>query len=275
MTHYDYWAEQEAMIGEELARRKKIKDLETHQKTQEVNSEENQIKESNMTKIEGPYSFKGVDGLKTPVYIFKEGGEKKFIGEATVKAGDTGMTFAVRMDEEYKDIETGSFEVPMRYTYLNLPDTQKINWGYNCLTNGVHHGRPEAIWNLPLLQAHTMFPVNQLAGLVVTRIYKDAMQYVEHGVGDKNIINQKWANRIQELADKRFFSVLSQKVAELVTYYDSPQWRKEVQSTIDFFKEETLNKHYQPLHSHDSINLLCRILGTGVAIKATEELSGK
>jgi hypothetical protein len=43
-----------------------------------------------------------------------------------------------------------------------LPEESKINWGYNCLTAGIHHGRPEPLWNLPLLQAFMMFGVDGL-----------------------------------------------------------------------------------------------------------------
>lgn len=75
----------------------------------------------NTIQIEGPYSFKDVNGLKTPAYIFLPGGERKEVGKVTVRVSG-GMTFAVDLDEDYKNIETASFDVPMRYTYLNRPN---------------------------------------------------------------------------------------------------------------------------------------------------------
>ena len=255
-THGNYWDEQEAMIGEELARREK--------------------KESNV-QIEGPYSFKAVDGLKTPVYIFKRGGEKKIIGEATVKV-DGGMTFDVQLEEEYKDIETGSFEVPMRYTYLNLPDKPQINWGFNCLTEGIHHGNPEPIWNIPLMQAISIFRRHVLKSLVVARIYNDALQYVDHspfvqkGTGATMEIAPEWATRTREIAEERYDRTLQLKVGELSNYYNSPEWEREQQDTARRVIEDKLNPGYKPLHPHDSINLLCRILGTKSAIEASKDI---
>jgi hypothetical protein len=72
-----------------------------------------------------------------------------------------------------------------------------IEWGYNCLTDGVHHGRPEAIWNIPLGYA------KQIYGDIVLR-------------------------------------------------------EMEVTGRI---KREELNRGYAPLHGHDTINMLCRIIG--------------
>src|SRR4051794_24692578 len=48
----------------------------------------------------------------------------------------------------------------------------EINWGYNCLTAGIHHGRPEALWNLPLYYAATvLFDKDTLKEIVISRIY--------------------------------------------------------------------------------------------------------
>src|SRR4051812_32731468 len=56
---------------------------------------------------------------------------------------------------------------------------EPINWGFNCLTQGVHHGRPEALWNIPLNYAATkLFDKDTLKEIVISRIYNDAMQYV-------------------------------------------------------------------------------------------------
>lgn len=219
-------------------------------------------------QIEGPYSFKAVDGLKTPVYIYKRGGEKKIIGEATVKV-DGGMTFDVQLDEEYKDIENGAFEVPMRYTYLNLPDKPRINWGYNCLTAGIHHGRPEAIWNIPLMHAISIFQHHVLKDLVIARIYNDAVQIVDHNDKFDNAYNA-WASRVREIAEERYDRTLQHKVGELSNYYNSPGWELEQQEAVRRVAEGKLNPGYAPLHGHDSINLLCRIIGTGASIEASK-----
>src|SRR4051812_631294 len=219
-----------------------------------------------MIEIEGPYSFKDVNGLKTPAYIFLPGGEKKIIGEVSIKVSG-GMTFAVDLEAEYKDIETASFDVPMRYTYMNLPQPS-VNWGYNCLTGGVHHGRPEAIWNLPLLQANAIFDLSDLQKIVVTRIYNDAMQYVnrspfiQKGTEAQTSYAKEWAEQIKTLAEEKFEDLYNAKLDELHLYYTDSAWLHEVAETIERITNDNLNSYYQPLHSHDSINMLCRILGT-------------
>lgn len=68
--------------------------------------------------IEGPYSFKDANGLKTPVYIFAPGGVRLEIGVATVTV-DGGMTFEVELDEPYRDsVAHASFDVPMRFSLI-------------------------------------------------------------------------------------------------------------------------------------------------------------
>jgi hypothetical protein len=230
-----------------------------------------------MNNIEGPYSFKGVDGLKTPAYIFKPGGERKDVGEVTVRVGESGMIFAVQLEEEYKDIDTASFDVPMRYTYLNLPDMPKINWGYNCLTTGVHHGRPETLWNIPLLHALRIFSGEVFFDLVVARIYNDAMQYVEHSPftqkeTDQSVqFTQEWADRVRDLSAKKFTNTLKTKVGEISKYYDSPSWERESQEAVRWIHENKLNSNYKPLHGHDSINMFCRIIGVSSSREASPE----
>jgi len=70
-----------------------------------------------MMKIEGPFSFKDIDGLKTPIYIFAPGGVRMEIGEATIHV-DSGLTFDIHMEEAYKDVNHAAFDVPMRYAIL-------------------------------------------------------------------------------------------------------------------------------------------------------------
>jgi hypothetical protein len=216
-------------------------------------------------EIEGPYSFKDVDGLVTPAYIYLPGGEKKTIGKVTVKV-DGGMTFAVSLIEEFKDIETTSFEVPMRFTRVNLPE-KPINWGYNCLTQGIHHGRPEALWTMPLMEAVRYFPGAALQELVISRIYHDALLYVNHGSPRRP---HEWAEKIEEHAEKIFRNRLQQKVGELDKYYKSENFRKDITDAAGWYTDNKLNPGYVPMHSHDSINMLCRIIGTSASIKTTE-----
>lgn len=70
-------------------------------------------------RIEGPFSFRKVDGMKTPVYIFAPGGVRMEIGEATVHLPmGGGMTFDVQLDEPYKDVRSACFDVPMRFSVM-------------------------------------------------------------------------------------------------------------------------------------------------------------
>ncbi|MFL5660099.1 MAG: hypothetical protein ACJ8BW_01975 [Ktedonobacteraceae bacterium] len=147
--------------------------------------------------------------------------------------------------------------------------TEEINWGDNCLTSGVHHGRPEALWNLPLLQATHMFTPEQLKELVVDRIYNDAMEWVEHG--NEPRLPQAWAERVKELAEPMVLSTYYEKIEEISDYYRSPMFKRDVNFAIEFNKAGKLNSGYQPTHSHDTINLLCRIVGSSASRQASEE----
>lgn len=142
--------------------------------------------------------------------------------------------------------------------------TTEINWGYNCFTNDVYHGRPEAIWNLPLLQAVPMFSADELKELVITRIYNDAMMYVgtfsQKGTGATVQIPQEWAEKIKACAESRYRNACQRKVGELLRYYKSPEYRRDVEGVIMRVKENSLDPKYRPLHHHDSINMLCRII---------------
>jgi hypothetical protein len=156
---------------------------------------------------------------------------------------------------------------------MNTSHTE-INWGYNCLTSGVHHGRPEAIWNIPLVYAATkVFQRDVLQELVISRIYNDAMQMVEHG--DSEIATPEWANLVKKYAETMYLHALQTKVGEAVRYYESPGWKLEQQESARRVAENKLNPGYEPLHPHDTINMLCRILGSRASRKASEELSDK
>lgn len=218
-----------------------------------------------MTPIEGPFSFKDVDGLKTPVYFFLPGGERKEIGAVTVKV-EGGMTFEVALAEQYKDVDQAAFDVPMRYTYLRRSKKAEINWGYNCLTTGIHHGRPEAIWNMPLTTAIVAIPAADLEELVVMRIYNDAMQLVHHGI---NPSSDDWARGVRDHARSIFAHRLQVKVGEIYNFYTNSMWRNDMHDAVKLSSENKLNPHFNPLHPHDSINLLCRIIGSS-AMNAME-----
>lgn len=148
-----------------------------------------------------------------------------------------------------------------------------VNWGYNCLTRGVHHGRPEAIWNLPLLYAvSTLFRGDSLKDLVVSRIYNDAMQFVAHADAHTDM-TPAWALRTKVLAEEQFANVLLLKVGELTKYYNSAGWELEQQEAARRVGMNNLNPHYSPLHDHDSINMLCRIVGWSAAQHAAREIN--
>lgn len=154
----------------------------------------------------------------------------------------------------------------------------ETNWGHNCLTVGVHHGRPEPLWNLPLLYAATvMFRRDELKTLVIERIHQDAMRYVEHGIfeqkgtGAQVKFDQKWADRVKEIAERKYDNTLQHKIGELSKYYETHGWRQDVHGVLHAYMHGTLNRGYQPLHSHDSINMLCRILGTSSAIEVSRD----
>lgn len=136
----------------------------------------------------------------------------------------------------------------------------EINWGYNCLTASIHHGRPETVWNLPLFQAVMMFGTEGLKQLVLTRIHCDARQYASRS-DIQHALTEAWADRLRILAEEKFDDLLTAKMAELITYYDSSVWRSDVRNIIAWYKDGKLNPNYQPLHTHDSVNMLCRILG--------------
>jgi hypothetical protein len=135
----------------------------------------------------------------------------------------------------------------------------EIEWGYNCLTDGVHHGRPEAIWNIPLGYARQIYGDIVLREMVVARIYNDAMQIVEHHF--EAGFTKEWAERIKETANEIFPDVLDSKLKELNDYYQSHGWVRDIQEVTGRIKREELNRGYAPLHGHDTINMLCRIIG--------------
>lgn len=153
-----------------------------------------------------------------------------------------------------------------------------IEWGFNCLTQGVHHGRPEKIWNLPLIQANAMYSKEQLKAIVVNRIFNDAMQFVNQtpqiveqvGTGARTKLDwlKAWAETVKKYADEMFEGALESKLDELFKYYGSSHFKREGDDIIERIEVDELNPHYEPLHLHDTINLLCRIIGTSASRRA-------
>ena len=144
----------------------------------------------------------------------------------------------------------------------------KIDWSQNCLTGNVHNGRSEAIWNIPLLYAATMiFSREALKEIVISRIYNDAMMFVDHA-GDN--YTQKWADRLKDIAEESYYRTLQHKVDELSTYYEKPLFKQEQLEIAERVTTDNLNPHYAPLHGHDSINMLCRILGVSSLTRASK-----
>lgn len=144
----------------------------------------------------------------------------------------------------------------------------EIEWGYNCLTQGVHHGRPEKLWNLPLIQAIHMFSGDQLKELVVYRIYTDALIYVHRGVEPRP--SEEWAEKVKRFAEESYPNVFQHKIGEISEYYRSSECTRDQMEVIERVKDNKLNPHYEPLHPHDSINMLCRIIGVSASIKASK-----
>src|SRR3954469_22679344 len=131
--------------------------------------------------------------------------------------------------------------------------TEEINWRHNCLTAGVHDGRPDALWNLPLNYAIQLFSKNQLALLVLTRIHRDALQITLHN----EQFTTEWAKRVRAHAEEHYDRTLQHKVGEISTYYTSPSFKADVDRIVELVEKDTLNWGYEPLHDHDSINMLC------------------
>lgn len=149
-------------------------------------------------------------------------------------------------------------------TLLETPEL--IEWGYNCLTAGVHHGNPGKLWHLPLLYAVQLFSAEHLEALVVTRIYNDAMQFVE-----SDSATPEWAEATKQHAKERFRTTLQYTVGEISRFYKDPARQDSVARVVRLNQENKLSLSYEPLHGHDSLNMLCRILGTKCSRMASAE----
>lgn len=150
-------------------------------------------------------------------------------------------------------------------------NTTEIDWSQNCLTDSVHGGRDGDIWHIPLLYASMVIPSDALEEIVISRIYNDAMQIV----GISEIRTEQWAEHVKQHAEKRYRRTLNSKLAELRNYYASPSWKLDMQRAGMYVTRDILNPGYAPLHNHDTVNLLCRILGMTARMNADKELAQK
>lgn len=156
----------------------------------------------------------------------------------------------------------------LQYPFNSL----QINWRQNCLTNGPHDGRPEAIWQIPIrYAAMSVFDREDLKVLVLSRIYNDAMQMV----ANNDTIDEEWADLVVAIAKKRYDTQLQAKVGELTNYYNSENFKRDISDAVARVQVDKLNPYFVPLHTHDTINMLCRILGVSSSLMATRDLEAK
>lgn len=75
-------------------------------------------------EVEGPWAFQGINDQEAPVYIYQKGtGEKVKVGKVVAKV-DKGLKFEVHLDDEYKDLDSASFEIPMRFHVKRKKDEE-------------------------------------------------------------------------------------------------------------------------------------------------------
>jgi hypothetical protein len=89
--------------------------------------------------------------------------------------------------------------------------------------------------------------------------------------GDEPRPSEAWAKKVKELAEERYSNTLQRKIGEISTYYKSSTYKNDVQGVVERVKDNRLNPRYEPLHPHDTINMLCRILGSSSSIEASKE----
>lgn len=146
-----------------------------------------------------------------------------------------------------------------------MNEENQIDWTQNCLTAGIHNGRDGAIWSMPLGYAVSIFEAETLRELVIERIYSDARQVIEHN--DK--FDQKWADAVKHYAELMYQDALDKKIEELEKYYKQHRFQQDLIRAVEHVKEGKLNVFYEPLHTHDTINLLCRIIGVSASRQAS------
>jgi hypothetical protein len=198
--------------------------------------------------------------------------------------GEFGSAESARnVTAEVLERQLGNYKPLVSIASRNVEETDEpaINWRHNCLTDGIHDGRPEAIWNIPLLHTTYLFTPVLLQKLVVDRIYNDAMQFVgatfthkATGQTTKLAFDKECAEKIKEAAAPMVLPTYHQKCDELEKYYRSSSFRRDIEDVVERNTEDKLNPFYEPLHTHDSLNLLCRIVGMSARYKAGQELEG-
>lgn len=144
--------------------------------------------------------------------------------------------------------------------------TNKIDWTQNCLTQGIHNGRDGELWNMPLgYAAQHVFRAATLRELVIQRIYWDAVQFVEHG--DLSF-TMAWALDVKNRAEELYPARLQVTIGKLSNYYKSEQWGREQEQVAQIVRQNKLNENYAALHTHDTINQLCRQIGVSASAYA-------
>lgn len=79
--------------------------------------ERRDLSESDEFKVEGPWAFNALEGLRTPIFIYLPGGERQEVGFAIAKI-EGGPCFEIYFDPKYDDVDRGQFEFPMRFTAI-------------------------------------------------------------------------------------------------------------------------------------------------------------
>lgn len=156
-----------------------------------------------------------------------------------------------------------------------MNEENEIDWTQNCLTAGIHNGREGAIWSMPLGYAVSIFEADTLRELVIERIYSDAMQYVKNyssiqeETGASMRFVPEWADEVKHYAELMYQDTLDKKIEELKKYYKEHRFQRDLIQAVERVKEDKLNVFYEPLHTHDTINLLCRIIGVSASRQAS------
>lgn len=96
----------------------RIRSLDHNMKQQELI--ERLLNEKNLSatkgiEVRGPWGHRALHGQKTPLYIFVPGGAKLEVGEVIAATENYGLKFEITLFEGHEDVESASFEMPMRF----------------------------------------------------------------------------------------------------------------------------------------------------------------
>lgn len=134
---------------------------------------------------------------------------------------------------------------------------EKVNWGYNCLTAGVHHGRQTDTWREPLKGLLDNLTVGEIMQTVSQRIKDDAQQYADVGMLECGV------DAVMIEFNKIDFGewYLLHLVA-LEGHY------KQLGMPLGERYMEDRPTLYMHQLDQDSLNMVCRILGQRACIRA-------